>query len=274
MKENIAIINDISGVGKCSLMVSIPIFSHFEIEANPIITAILSNQTAYEKFYFFDFTPYMKDYINVWENEGRKFNGIYSGFLGSEESIDIIEGFIKNHKESLVVIDPVMGDNDKIYTTYTKEMCEKIKALIKYADVVTPNLTEAKILTNTNLDVIIDETMGKVLAKKIANLGPKYVVLTGIIYENRIKNLAYDKENNEFYIVEEEYYPYSFSGTGDIFTSILTAAMLKGENILEALELSTKVIKEAIVDSIEQGITSTKEGINFERVLKGVKINE
>lgn len=274
MNNNVAIINDISGVGKCSLTISIPVFSYFEIESNPVITAVLSNQTAYENFYFFDFTPYMKAYLDVWEKENRKFKGIYSGFLGSIDAIDIVLGFIKNHKESFVVVDPVMGDNEKVYTTYTEEMCTKMKVLVKQAHLVTPNLTEAKILTNRNLEEKVDENLAKILAKEIGDLGPKFAVITGIIEGDKIKNLAYSKEENKFYIEEENYYPYSFSGTGDLFSSILTAAILKGKSLEKALEIATKTLGVSIVNSIEMGVRDAKEGINFERALKGVNINE
>lgn len=274
MNNNVAIINDISGVGKCSLTVSIPVFSYFEIECNPVITAILSNQTAYENFYFFDFTPYMKAYLDVWEKENRKFKGIYSGFLGSIGAIDVVLEFIQNHKEAFIVVDPVMGDNDKVYTTYTEEMCSKMKELIKEAHLVTPNLTEAKILTDRRLEEVVDEKLAKVLAKEISDLGPKFVVITGIVEEDKIKNIAYSKDEDKFYIKEENYYPYSFSGTGDLFASLITAFILKGKNIEVALELATKILGVSIVNSIEMGVKDTKEGIKFEKALKGVNIDE
>lgn len=271
MNKNIVLINDISGVGKCSLMASIPIFSYFEIQPHPIVTAILSNQTEFENFSFFDFTPYIKEYIDIWEMENRKFNCIYSGFLGSLNQINIVKDFVKKHEESIIVIDPVMGDNGKIYSTYTNEMCNEIKELIKHANIITPNLTEAKILTNRPLDLEINYDEGIKILNELSDMGPDIVVLTGVEENGIIKNLCYKKSSNEYFQASGKYYNYSFSGTGDIFTSIFISLILNGIEIDEALKKATDAVIKGIEESIKEEF-DTREGIKFEKVLKSINI--
>ncbi|MGL4849113.1 MAG: pyridoxamine kinase [Clostridium sp.] len=270
--DNIALINDISGVGKCSLTASIPVFSYFEIESYPIITAILSNQTGFKDFSFFDFTPHMEGYMDVWEKEKRKFNYIYTGFLGSINQIDIIRNFILKNKEAFVIVDPIMGDNEKVYSTYSKEMCRKMKELIRYSSLITPNITEAKILTDRTLGKEISLEEGSFILRELSELGPKIVVLTGIIKGNEIINMAYDKEKDKVYIAKEKYYPYSFSGTGDLFTSVLTSLIIRKINLKEALEISSKFIRRAIEETIKNEF-DTREGVKFYKVLKEIDVD-
>ncbi|MGL5647207.1 MAG: pyridoxamine kinase [Clostridium sp.] len=270
---NIALINDISGIGKCSLTASIPVFAYFEIEPNPIITAVLSNQTGFKDFSFFDFTPHMKEYMDVWEKEKRYFEYIYTGFLGSIKQIDIIKDFLLKNENAFIIVDPIMGDNGVVYSTYSKEMCLKMKELIKISSLITPNITEAKILTDREVDKEVDLKEAEIILRELGELGPKIIVLTGIIKNGEIINMAYDKEKDKIYKVSEKYYPYSFSGTGDLFTSILTSLIIKEVALEKALEISSKFIREAIEDTIKEKF-DTKEGIKFYKALKGVNIGE
>ncbi|MGL4874243.1 MAG: pyridoxamine kinase [Clostridium sp.] len=271
--NKIALINDISGVGKCSLTASIPVFSYFEIESFPVITAILSNQTGFKDFSFFDFTPYMEEYMDVWEKEERKFDYIYTGFLGSINQIDIIKNFIIKNKEAFVVVDPIMGDNEMVYSIYSKEMCMKMKELIRLSSLITPNITEAKILTDRQLGEEIDLEEGKTILRELSELGPRIVVLTGIIKGNEIINMAYDKKEDKVCIAKEKYYPYSFSGTGDLFTSVLTSLIIRNIDLEKALEISSKFIRRAIEETIKEEF-DTKEGVKFYKVLKEIEIDD
>ncbi len=144
MQKKIALINDITGFGRCSIAVMAPIVSAMKIQAVTIPTAILSTHTQFPVFYFDDYTPKMRDYINTYKELGLEFDAITSGFLGSLEQVEIVIDFIKSFREhaKFVLVDPVMGDYGRLYKTYTPEMCKKMKELVQYADVLTPNLTE------------------------------------------------------------------------------------------------------------------------------------
>ena len=127
--KKIAVINDISGFGKCSLTVSLPIISALGIECNPIPTAILSNQTGYDDFYSVDFTENMTPYIDIWKKQNVHFDAILTGYLASEKQVDVILDFIENFKDenTLVFVDPVMADDGVMYDTYDENLCEKVK---------------------------------------------------------------------------------------------------------------------------------------------------
>ena len=150
-QKKIAVINDISGFGRCSIAVELPIISALKVQCCPLPTSIFSNHTGFESFFFDDYTDKMTSYMNEWIKLDLKFNGICTGFLGSEKQIRIVEEFLSHFKtkENITIIDPVMGDYGKMYPTYTKETCMEMKKLVRYADILTPNLTEACILTDT-----------------------------------------------------------------------------------------------------------------------------
>ncbi|WP_346816829.1 pyridoxamine kinase [Clostridium septicum] len=266
--KRVAAINDMSGIGRCSLTAVIPILSTLGIQCCPFPTAILSNQTEYSKFTFLDLTDNMKEYKNLWKGLDITFDCIYSGFLGSESQINIVSEFVKNNHDALIVIDPVMGDNGIIYDTYTKEMCSRLKELVKMADLVTPNLTEACILTEKDYNSIdITEKNLITIAKEIINLGPKKVIITGIISKNEIWNFAYDKELKESFIVRSNYNNKSYSGTGDIFTSIVVGMLLRGNSLKESIEKASKFIYK-VTEFTSKYDTDTKEGIMFELFLR------
>jgi pyridoxine kinase len=277
MKEikKVATINDLSGIGRCSLTAAIPILSALGVQCCPFPTAILSSQTEFDNFTFLDITSEMESYKKAWNLLNLNFDCIYSGFLGSEEQINIVLDFAREHKESLIVIDPVMGDNGIIYDTYTENMCNKMKELISIADIATPNLTEACILTGNQYNKynMSDESILNI-AKDISKLGPSKVIITGIIKENSIYNFAYNKSNNEFFIVKSEFNNESYSGTGDIFTSVVIGLLLNNHDFKFSIEKATEFIYNAIQYTTKFK-TNPKEGIIFELFLKElILINE
>jgi pyridoxine kinase len=273
--KKVATINDLSGVGRCSLTAAIPVLSVLGVQCCPFPTAVLSCHTGFDKYTFLDITDEMISYKKAWDNLDINFDCIYSGFLGSEEQIDIVLNFIKEKENSLVVVDPVMGDNGIIYDTFTENMCSKMRYLVSIANIVTPNLTEACILTgevydkyNTSDEKIIE------IAKVISNMGPEKVIITGIIRENKIFNFAYDKKTGEFFRVESDFNHESYSGTGDIFTSIIIGLLLNGHDLNYAIQNATKFIFKAI-EFTSNFKTDPKEGIMFELCLKElILINE
>lgn len=272
--KRVAVINDMSGVGKCSLTVAIPILSCLGIEVCPFPTAILSNHTGFSEYYFYDFTDKMGQYKKGWEKLGVDFSAIYSGFLGSEKQIDIILEFIKDNKEALIVVDPVMGDEGVTYSTYTEAMCNKMKELVKAANVVTPNLTEACILTNENYhELDINYNKLREIAVKITELGPKDVIITGIVQDNIIMNYAYNSETKEDVIYKASYKKKYYSGTGDIFSSILCGMLVRGYEMKFSIETASRFIEKAI-DFTSNFDIDGNYGVMFEPFLKELILSE
>jgi pyridoxine kinase len=263
----VACINDLSGFGRCSLTTAISIMSAAGVQVCPVPTAVLSKHTGFDSFYFSDLTESMVPYMDNWDD--IDFDGIYSGFLGSEKQIKIVEDFIlKNQSREhpvCIIVDPVMGDAGKLYPTYTPEMRDRMKALISHADLITPNITEACFLTGTEYkgeDISIDEA--KELAVKLSDSGCKRVALTGIVSKNSMINLTYS--DGEFDIDELHRETRIFSGTGDIFASVVAAFIMKGTTVFEAVSFAGKFISMAIEKTVELN-TPLSEGVVFEPLL-------
>ena len=268
--KNIAVINDISGFGKCSLTVSLPIISTLGIECNPIPTAILSNQTGYDDFYSVDFTENMSPYIDIWKKQNVHFDAILTGYLASEKQVDIILDFIENFKDenTLVFVDPVMADDGVLYDTYDEKLCEKVKMLTKKANIITPNLTELCILCDADYKEINKENNIEKIASLASSLLDKTtqtIVVTGVKSSTEIINLVIDK--NGINLVKSTLLKGSFSGTGDIFSSIVCGAVTKGINIIEAVSLATKFITESI-KSTPSDNNYEPDGVNFQNQLE------
>lgn len=276
-QKRVAIINDLSGIGKCSLAVALPLLSVLNIEACPLPTAVLSNQTGFDEFSFYDLSDSMKDTLEIWQRSNEHFDAIYTGFLGSEEQIEMIEKLIRFNNKAIVIVDPVMGDNGDIYNTYTVALCNKIKELVCMADIITPNITEAIILAENNFKEInidnIDINKVKSIAKSLSKLGPSYIVITGVIVDNSIFNILYSKDTDEFHLEKSPYYNCSYSGTGDIFTSLIIGYILKGFNIKVAIKKASKFISKALNKTINVS-TDPRYGIQFEGILKEVLLDE
>lgn len=273
--KKVATINDLSGVGRCSLTAAIPILSVLGIECCPFPTAVLSCQTAFEGFTFLDMTDKMPEYKNSWDRLNFKFDCIYSGFLGSEHQIETVIDMVKSHREALIVIDPVMADNGEIYSIYTEKMCLEMKKLVSYADIVTPNITEAYLLADReyNKEKVNKEEIIEI-AKEISKKGPKKIIITSIIIDNKIYNFSYDKETDEVSFVSSDLINKSYGGTGDIFTSIVIGLLLNNHSLQYSIDMATEFIYKVISYTIKQN-TDPKEGIIFEKFLKElILVNE
>ncbi len=262
-----AVINDLSGASRCSLTTALPVISSLGINCSVMPTALLSNHTGYDHYFFEDCTSQMAEFALNWKKMGLDFDCIYSGFLGSEEQIDIVSHFIADFKteKTKVIIDPVMGDNGEIYTTYTSRMCEKMKRLVKVADVVTPNLTEACMLCDIAYagEKPDDKTIDKI-CKDICSLGAKSVVLTGCKNDNTISNIVY--ENGVLKKYSSALIPKYFTGTGDAFASLVCGLVTLGKTVFEAVEFATEFIHKCASYSYTIGQT-VNEGIACEKFL-------
>lgn len=266
--KKVALINDLSGFGRCSLAVSIPIITAMGIQCCPLPTAILSNHTGYKSFFFDDYTNNIEPYYSEWLKLGLSFDMIYTGFLGSIHQIEIIIKFLESFSNSLVLVDPVMGDNGKIYSTYTTEMCEKMKSLVGYSDIVTPNVTEALMLADTpyKSDISIDEL--KEIAIKISKIKPSKVIITGIVDKNqeKISNLIYDAEKNEFSVITKNKSKIEYSGTGDVFASIICGCLINGMDFKDCVEKAAKFVEKCSQQTTLQN-TNPTDGVIFEKYI-------
>lgn len=266
-QKKIAVINDFSGFGRCSIAVALPIISAMKIQCCPVPTSIFSNHTGFESYFFEDYTNRMEAYIAEWRKLNLHFEGICTGFLGSVEQIGIVGRFLQEFGKTAdtVLIDPVMGDYGKPYPTYTMQMCREMKALVEYADILTPNLTEACILTDTPYREKWHVAEIEKMAQQLSAMGPKKVVITGIPQRSFVANLCYEA-GEETKVLRTHKVGTSRSGTGDIFASILAADAVNGVPFGDSVKKASSFIKKCIISSIERDIPLT-DGVCFEEHL-------
>lgn len=279
MSKKIAVINDLSGFGRCSLTAAIPTISVMGIQPCPLPTAVLSAQTGFPSYYCDDYTEKMEHFRQEWEKMGVQFDGIYTGFVASETQIRRIFRFLDTfYREStFLLVDPVMGDEGRVYKLFTPELLRRMKELALRADVVTPNLTELCLLTGADYGELgrmkgekeITEAAGE-LAEKLMESGPDTVVVTGIRFEDAqsgermIGNLAVDQSGRRL-----SAFPYiggSFSGTGDLFASIIAGGIARGDDIFRTMDLAGEFVERAMKDSAAEGV-ERNQGTNFEKYL-------
>lgn len=264
--KRIVTIQDISCVGKCSLTVALPIISAMGIETVVIPTAVLSTHTAFKNFTYRDLTGDLPKIAKHWKQEKFDFDGIYTGYLGSIEQIDILKEFFKQFKtpNNFIFIDPVMADNGKLYAGFDEKFVKEMKELCKMADIIVPNLTEASYMLEKEYKENYSEQEIKDMLIELSFLGPKYVVLTGVSFnENKLGVMSYNKETNKFFTYFKEKVPAKYHGTGDIFASTLVGAITNNNTLEEGLKVAVDYVWETINDTYK---TNKKDvyGVNFE----------
>ena len=225
MQKKLAVISAMAGYGRASITVSLPIISYLGVQCCPIPTSILSNNTGFPQFFFDDYTDRMPEYIKNWKQLGFSFDGIVTGFLGSARQIQIVQEFIREfaNEKTHIMIDPVMGDHGKLYSTYTEEMCQEMKQLVSLADITTPNLTECCKLTDTPFKEIGWKKKELFqMAEKLSALGPEKIVITGIPQGEFIANYIFEKGKEPKWIRTHKVGT-ERCGTGDVFSSIIAA---------------------------------------------------
>ena len=265
--KRVAAINDLSGFGRCSLTAAIPVISAMGVQVCPLPTAVLCAHTGYPTFTFADFTGHMREYAAGWDRLGVRFDAVYSGFLGSAEQIDIVLDFCRAPPGALRIVDPVMGDDGAIYKTYTSDMCARMRTLCEAADCITPNLTEACILLGAPYTQAADERVMREYARALSALGPRYVAITGIRQGDSIVNAGL--ADGEFFIDRHPRLPAYCSGTGDIFASVVTGALLSGRGFADAVRTAGGFVSDAIRYTAALGETF-ENGVIFEPILGGL----
>ena len=259
----VAAVHDISGYGKCSLTVAIPVLSAAGVEVCPVPAAILSTNTLFSNFTFMDATEHMRACIKHWSSLGLSFNSVYSGFLGSAEQISLVLELIRGFDSGISIVDPVMGDNGNIIKTYTPELCAKMRDLVAAADIATPNVTEACILTGEEFrGNSLGRDEAKRFCEKIKAMGTGSVVLTGTVRGNKLYN-CFIEENGAYSEDEVELLDFQMHGTGDLFTSVLTAALMRGFSLPEAVNSAGRFVRDVMLLSLEIEDTAER-GVAFE----------
>jgi len=273
--KKVCAVHDLAGLGHVSLNEVIAILSTMGHQVISLPTAFLSSNTAYQNFRFLDLTDQMPGFIEHWKELGLVFDAIYSGFLGSPQQIHIVKDLIRDfcNPELIVVVDPVFGDNGELYSSFTLDIVDEMRKLIEVADIITPNITEASFLLKERYPEAMSIEQAKDWCKRLAERGPKVVVLTSVPDEcvkKRTAVIAYNREENRFWKVSCDYIPASYPGTGDAFTSVLLGSLMQGDSLPIALDRA--------VQFISIGIRSTygfkhnvNEGILVERVLNYLK---
>ena len=260
--KRIVTIQDISCVGKCSLTVALPIISAMGIETAAIPTAVLSTHTAFKNFTYRDLTGDLPKIAKHWKQEKFDFDGIYTGYLGSIEQIDMLKEFFKQFKTSnnFVFIDPVMADNGKLYAGFDEKFVKEMKELCKMADIIVPNLTEASYMLEKEYKENYSEQEIKDMLIELSFLGPKYVVLTGVSFnENKLGVMSYNKETNKFFTYFKEKVPAKYHGTGDIFASTLVGAITNRNTLEEGLKVAVDYVWETINDTYKTCLLYTSD---------------
>lgn len=277
----LAMINDIAGFGRCSTTVSLPVISVMKVQVCPVPTSVLSNHLGFPLCHFDDYTSHMRDYIKVWNELGLTFDGLYCGFLGNEEQIDIVREFVEMFRPPLFLLDPVMGDHGRAYSSITKTHVQKMKELLPLADIITPNITEACLLTGTPwkdgewtmpelsglcerlADICQQESVSSGEAS-VGTVSGASIVITGIRQGDSLVNFLWD--DGVYTTVSTPIAGASRPGTGDIFASILAADAVRGETLLTSVQKAANFVGLCIAGSEKAG-TPVQEGVVFEKYL-------
>lgn len=269
--QKIAAIHDLSGFGRASLTVIIPILSRMGIQVCPLPTAVLSTHSKFNDFHFVDLTDELQPMIDHWKELDLEFNAIYSGFLGSHRQIEIVNQFIQdfNKNTPLIIIDPVLGDDGKLYATFNMDHVREMRTLIGQADVITPNLTEASLLLDKEIPKNLTDEQIKDWILELSGKGPQIVIVTSVPEhkkDNVTSVIAYNKKGNRFWKVSCNYLPANYPGTGDAFASVITGALLQGDSLPIAMDRAVKFTSTGVRATFGYDY-DTKQGILLERIL-------
>lgn len=268
--KRVAVINDLSGLGRCSLTAALPVLSVMGVQPCALPTAVLTNQTGYPSYSVQDFAPCMADYVAEWKKAGMTFDAVYTGFLTGEQQISQIGDFLQAFRtpETLLIVDPIMGDNGERYPTFSPALCDRICKLALQADVITPNLTEACLLTGEDYREVAASTdlpsRAAAIGRTLCDRGVGTVVITGIHQNDHLLNIVID--HGEAHEIAVPCIGGSYSGTGDLLASVLCGGLLTGMTAAEATKLATRFICAALNDTVAAG-TDRNDGVLFERHL-------
>lgn len=264
----IAAIHDLSCFGRCSLTIALPVLSAMGCQCCPLPTALLSAHTGFPGNTFLDLTVEMGRIADHWAAMDLQFDAIYSGFLGSADQVDTVARFFDTFKKSdtAVIVDPVMGDHGTAYRTCTPELCRGMRVLAENSDVITPNLTEAALLLDRPYEEIRQADAYEVV-RRLSLGGRRSVVLTGYSSEpGQTGTLCFDRDSGESKAVQTPREPRDFSGTGDLFASVLAGGVARGVPLFQAAQAAADFVRDCIARTLAEGLTE-QDGVDFEPLL-------
>ena len=267
--KRILTIQDISCFGKCSITIALPVISAMGVETVILPTAVLSTHTMFKNFTVKDLTDQLLPIVEHWKSEGITFDAIYTGYLGSAEEIDIVKQIFRMFKtdDTMIFIDPVMADNGKLYPAFDEAYAALNAGLCAEADVIVPNITEACFMTGTEYKEVYDEAYILDLLNKLAKLGAKTVVLTGVsLSEGKTGVYGLETETGRTFCYQNDRIDASYHGTGDLFSSVAVGAVVQGRPLEEALAIAADYTAETIqvtLDSPEK----PWYGVDFETTI-------
>ena len=269
----VAVIQDLSGFGRCSATIALPVLAAMGNRCETLLTAYLSAHTAYpssDRAVFLDLTDEMTRCSDHWAQLGASFEAIYSGFLGSERQIDVLRAFIARFRRpnTLVLVDPVMGDHGKPYSTYTPALCQRMGALAEQADIITPNLTEAALLLEEPYEAVPSGEAGMTAwLERLSLGGRRSVVITGVsLSDGEVGAGCWDRETGRVSFSQARQEPAHFPGTGDLFASVLLGSLLKGAPLPQSMERAVSFVQTCAAATLELG-TPILDGVQFEPLL-------
>ncbi|MCF7913959.1 MAG: pyridoxamine kinase [Spirochaetaceae bacterium] len=269
-----AAIHDLSGFGRSSLTIILPVLSTMGVQVCPLPTALLSTHTGgFENYTFLDLTEQMGPIAAHWKQLEVDFDAIYSGFLGSSAQVEIVRSFIDDFRtddeDQLIMVDPVLGDDGELYGPFNAEMVEEMRRLVEKADIITPNITEASFLLNTELQDTSSHAQLKQQLLGLSEMGPRMVVMTSVKTDGKpdvSTVVAYDRQDGRFWKIDCDYVPAFYPGTGDLFASVLVGSLLQGDSLPIAIERSVQFVSISIRATFGHRVPH-RDGVLFERVL-------
>ena len=267
--KRIITVQDVSCVGKCSLTVALPIISAAGVECAVLPTAVLSTHTAFPEFTFCDLTDEIEPISDTFKRLNLDFDAIYTGYLGSYRQLELVDKLFSDFKKdnTVILIDPVMADNGKLYKGFTPEFAASMAKLCGKADLIIPNLTEASFMLGAEYNPDYDEDYIRDILKKLTTLGCPRAALTGISFkDNEIGVYYYDSVSDSYYSYFNEKLPVSYHGTGDIYASATLGALMRGMSYEDSLSLAVDYTLECMRCTAKDP-ESRFYGVNFEEAL-------
>lgn len=267
--QRVAAIHDLSGFGRCALSVILPVMSAMGIQVVAVPTAILSTHTGgMGEVVLRDLTDFIMPTLEHYRRLELDFEAIYSGFLASEDQIDHCLNFFAAYPKAFAVVDPVMGDHGNLYRTYTPNMQKRMGELVAVADLITPNMTEACLLLGADYtDIPLTRQQARSMLTRLSELGPRQVVITGAqLSGHNSCNIGFDRDRSAYWMVEVDYVPVSYPGTGDLYAAVLTGAIMNGDSLPMAMDRASRFAEIAIKTTFSYG-TDTRHGVMLERAL-------
>lgn len=267
--SKIVTVQDISCFGQCSITVALPVLSAFGIETAILPSAILSTHTGgFKNFTVLDLTDEMPKIIRHWKEEGLTFDSIYTGYIGDARQFDMIKGM----RDMLVpggqlIVDPAMADFGRLYSALDENIVDGFRSLLKDADVIMPNLTEAAFLLGDTYKESLTEEEVKSIVMRLADMGPDTVILTGVSYEpDKIGAVAYQKQSGTFESYFTKRIAKTYHGTGDVFSSVVVADIVNGADLKKTLKDACEFVVKAIEYTLPD--ETHMYGVRFEQVLQ------